>query len=404
MRSPRAATKSSPRSPQLEKARAAMKTQRSQKKPKKQKKHSKFKDEDLFKNSVTSAAFSFSWLWILPTPLSATPLVWDTCPFGPLPIYFPHFPVSGIHIPKADIVSLLFWLKAIRRAQPAWPWYCLCRQRQDQGALGFPRTDLETPGLKEQVWLSTPSMGQSIPLHPYLLSYVPELCPPGSQKHFSLFIKILPSITSGGIQAIFSAWDSTSHHSFFLVDTYLSVRCQFRGLFLWEVLLLPTRMAQISLLCVALTACIYLLFFFSSPLCGINILLHKVQKYFHVLVAFKVWKEWWATAGVGCDVERCAKPAEKGYIYTFFGCFGSSLLHVGFLWLQRAGATLRCGARASYCSGFSCCRAWALGGDFSNCSTQASVVVAHGLSCSAACGIFLDQGSNPCPLHWQGDS
>ena len=38
-----------------------------------------------------------------------------------------------------------------------------------------------------------------------------------------------------------------------------------------------------------------------------------------------------------------------------------------------------------------------------------SVVVAHGLSCSASApqllpGIFLDQGSNPCPLHWQADS
>ena len=32
-----------------------------------------------------------------------------------------------------------------------------------------------------------------------------------------------------------------------------------------------------------------------------------------------------------------------------------------------------------------------------------SVVVAHGLSCSAACGIFPDQGSNPCPLHRQAD-
>ena len=30
--------------------------------------------------------------------------------------------------------------------------------------------------------------------------------------------------------------------------------------------------------------------------------------------------------------------------------------------------------------------------------------VAHGPSCSAACGIFPDQGSNPCPLHWQADS
>ena len=44
---------------------------------------------------------------------------------------------------------------------------------------------------------------------------------------------------------------------------------------------------------------------------------------------------------------------------------------------------------------------------FSSCGTWAqqlwhpgSVVVAHGLSCSTACGIFSDQGSNPCPLHW----
>ena len=28
-----------------------------------------------------------------------------------------------------------------------------------------------------------------------------------------------------------------------------------------------------------------------------------------------------------------------------------------------------------------------------------SAVVAHGPSCSLACGIFPDQGSNPCPLH-----
>ena len=33
-----------------------------------------------------------------------------------------------------------------------------------------------------------------------------------------------------------------------------------------------------------------------------------------------------------------------------------------------------------------------------------SVIVAHRPSCSAACGIFPDQGSNPCPLHWQADS
>ena len=34
----------------------------------------------------------------------------------------------------------------------------------------------------------------------------------------------------------------------------------------------------------------------------------------------------------------------------------------------------------------------------------ASVAVARGLSCSTACGIFPDQGSNPCLLQWQMDS
>ena len=32
-----------------------------------------------------------------------------------------------------------------------------------------------------------------------------------------------------------------------------------------------------------------------------------------------------------------------------------------------------------------------------------SATVAHGPSRSAARGIFPDQGSNPCPLHWQAD-
>ena len=33
-----------------------------------------------------------------------------------------------------------------------------------------------------------------------------------------------------------------------------------------------------------------------------------------------------------------------------------------------------------------------------------SLVLDPGFSYSAACGIFLDQGLNPCPLHWQADS
>ena len=31
---------------------------------------------------------------------------------------------------------------------------------------------------------------------------------------------------------------------------------------------------------------------------------------------------------------------------------------------------------------------------------EGSVVVLHGLSCSAACGMFPNEGSNTCPLHW----
>ena len=44
--------------------------------------------------------------------------------------------------------------------------------------------------------------------------------------------------------------------------------------------------------------------------------------------------------------------------------------------MRRAGAALRCGARASQCGGFSCCGAWALG-------VQALVVVVRALS---SCG------------------
>ena len=33
-----------------------------------------------------------------------------------------------------------------------------------------------------------------------------------------------------------------------------------------------------------------------------------------------------------------------------------------------------------------------------------STVVAYSLSCSIAHGIFPEQGSNPCLLHWQVDS
>jgi len=53
--------------------------------------------------------------------------------------------------------------------------------------------------------------------------------------------------------------------------------------------------------------------------------------------------------------------------------------------------------RASHFSGFSFCGACTLG-------HVGSAVVAHWLSGPVACGIFLDEGPNLCPLHWQANS
>ena len=60
------------------------------------------------------------------------------------------------------------------------------------------------------------------------------------------------------------------------------------------------------------------------------------------------------------------------------------------------------GQSSSRCSGLSLSRPLLLRSTDSRCA--GSVIVAHGPSCSAACAIFPDQGSNPCPLHWQADS
>ena len=60
------------------------------------------------------------------------------------------------------------------------------------------------------------------------------------------------------------------------------------------------------------------------------------------------------------------------------------------------------GLSSSRCAGLSLSRPLPLRSTSSR--RAGSVVVAHGLSCSAACRIFPDQGSNPCPPHWQADS
>ena len=68
-----------------------------------------------------------------------------------------------------------------------------------------------------------------------------------------------------------------------------------------------------------------------------------------------------------------------------------------------------CSARESHRGGFSPCGAWAAGTWASvavapGLWTTGSIVAAHGLSCSTACGIFLGLGWNLCLLHGQADS
>ena len=68
-----------------------------------------------------------------------------------------------------------------------------------------------------------------------------------------------------------------------------------------------------------------------------------------------------------------------------------------------------CGGQVSHRGGFSCFRGRSLGHMGSAVSAPGlqsadAVVVAPGLSCSAARGIFPDRGWNWCLLHWLADS
>ena len=60
------------------------------------------------------------------------------------------------------------------------------------------------------------------------------------------------------------------------------------------------------------------------------------------------------------------------------------------------------GHSSSWCVGLSL--SWPLLLRSTGSRHAGSVIVAHGPSCSAACGILPDQGSNLCSLHWQADS
>ena len=97
----------------------------------------------------------------------------------------------------------------------------------------------------------------------------------------------------------------------------------------------------------------------------------------------------------------------KCFLFFFFKLYNYLFMYLWLCWVfvSVRGLSLVAasgGHSSSRCAGLSLLRLLLLRSTGSRRAD--SVIVAHGPSCSAACGIFPDQGSNPCPLHWQADS
>ena len=88
---------------------------------------------------------------------------------------------------------------------------------------------------------------------------------------------------------------------------------------------------------------------------------------------------------------------KRTWSFFFFNLF---MVVLGLRFCARALSS--CGHSSSQCTGLSL--SWPLLLRSTGSRRAGSVIMAHGPSCSAACGIFPDQGSNPCTLHWQADS
>ena len=92
------------------------------------------------------------------------------------------------------------------------------------------------------------------------------------------------------------------------------------------------------------------------------------------------------------------------FIYLFIYLLLFFYLWLCWVFVSVRGLSLVVASRdhsSSRCAGLSLSRPLLLRSTGSR--RAGSAIVAHGPSCSAACGILPDQGSNPCPLHWQAD-
>ena len=141
-----------------------------------------------------------------------------------------------------------------------------------------------------------------------------------------------------------------------------------------------------------------LITFLSYITCGmLEKLLNFWEAYFLICEMRLTTPSW-----ISCDIFK------RRFVYLFL-VTQSLLMHVDFPSCGSWELLSNWGVWASHCSGFSCCRAWALGGMGSVVAAPGPwstglIVVVHRLSCPEAWGIFTDQGSNWCALHWQVDS
>ena len=122
--------------------------------------------------------------------------------------------------------------------------------------------------------------------------------------------------------------------------------------------------------------------------------------------------EWLPSGGAICPWQGVPELAPGLWeMFSFFFFFFNFWVYLFiYLWLCWVFVSVRGlslvavsgGHSSSRCAGLSLSRSLLLRSTGSR--RAGSVIVAHGPSCSVACGIFPDQGSNPCPLHWQADS
>ena len=123
----------------------------------------------------------------------------------------------------------------------------------------------------------------------------------------------------------------------------------------------------------------------------------------HGVTKSRAWLSDWTTT--------LQKPWEKQTLFflmraffallCFLACLGpGSVLSLSLAVVSGAALPRHTGfslqGTGSRCTGLSSCSLQAL-------EPMGSAAVGHGLSCSLACGIFPNQGSNPCPLRWQAD-